>query len=414
MTEAKKNELRIILILGALSTITPFAIDLYLPAFPQIAAGLGSTEAQVALSLSSYFIGMAFGQLFYGPLLDRFGRKPPLYLGLGLFVLASLGCAMADNVETLILLRLLQALGGCVAQVGALTMVRDFFPVHEGAKVMSLLLLILSVSPLLAPTIGSFLATSLGWQWIFALLGLITLAVLAVVRFQLPEGHKPDPTVQLKPLPILRTFWSILRDPHFHVYALAGAFCFSGLFLYVAGSPIIFMKVFHVSTHLYGAIFAGLSVGFIGGSQLNIILSKKFGSAAVFKNAMLVQAVVAVVFLIGTWQDWYGLEATIAMFFAWLSCLGLIYPNAAVLALAPFGKHAGSASALLGFLQIGVGALSSSTVGLLDAQTALPIIVTLTAATVIGTTIFFTGQHKLRHHDTGAGGDAAAAPVITH
>lgn len=410
MTDAKKHELRIILILGALSTITPLAIDLYLPAFPQIAASLGSTEAQVALSLSSYFIGMACGQLFYGPLLDRFGRKPPLYLGLGLFVLASLGCAMADNVETLILLRLLQALGGCVAQVGALTMVRDFFPIHEGAKVMSLLLLILSVSPLLAPTIGSYLATALSWQWIFALLGVVTLAVLTVVRFQLPEGHKPDPTVQLRPMPILSTFWSILRDPHFHVYALAGAFCFSGLFLYVAGSPIIFMKVFHVSTHLYGAIFAGLSVGFIGGSQLNILLSKKFGSAAIFKNAMLIQAVIAVIFLIGTWQDWYGLEATIAMFFAWLSCLGLIYPNAAVLALAPFGKHAGSASALLGFLQIGVGAVSSSTVGLLDAQTALPIIATLAAATVIGTTIFFTGQHKLRRPTP----DGGTAPAIAH
>jgi DHA1 family bicyclomycin/chloramphenicol resistance-like MFS transporter len=125
---------------------------------------------------------------------------------------------------------------------------------------------------------------------------------------------------------------------------------------------------------------------------------------------MLVQAAIAVIFLIGTWQDWYGLEATIAMFFAWLSCLGLIYPNAAVLALAPFSKHAGSASALLGFLQIGVGALSSSTVGLLDAQTALPIVTTLTVTTVIGTAIFFSGQHKLRH-ETPAGN---AVPVVPH
>lgn len=397
MTDAKRRELRIILILGALSTISPFAIDLYLPAFPQIAMGLGSTEAQVALSLSSYFIGMACGQLFYGPLLDRYGRKPPLYAGLTLFVLASLGCAFAANVDSLIGLRLLQALGGCVAQVAALTMVRDFFPVHEGAKVMSLLLLILSVSPMLAPTLGSVLATSLGWQWIFALLGFIALAILALVRLQLPEARPPDPSVSLRPGPIVATFGRILRNPHFHIHALAGAFCFSGLFLYVAGSPIIFMKVFHVSTHLYGAIFAGLSVGFIGGSQLNIVLSKKYGGAAVFKYAMLVQAAIAVVFLIGVWQDWYGLEATIGMFFCWLSCLGLIYPNAAVLALAPFSRNAGSASAMLGFLQIGVGALSSSTVGLLDAQTTLPIIATLTAATITGTAIYFCGQRKLLH-----------------
>ncbi|HWV19383.1 MAG TPA: multidrug effflux MFS transporter [Rhodocyclaceae bacterium] len=404
MTDAKRRELRIILILGALSTISPFAIDLYLPAFPQIAAGLGSSEAQVALSLSSYFIGMACGQLFYGPLLDRYGRKPPLYAGLALFVLASLGCALATNVDSLIGLRLLQALGGCVAQVAALTMVRDFFPVHEGAKVMSLLLLILSVSPMLAPTIGSFLAVALGWQWIFALLGLIALAILALVRWQLPEGHAPDPAVSLRPGPIVVTFGHILRNPQFRVHALAGAFCFSGLFLYVAGSPIIFMKVFHVSTHLYGAIFAGLSVGFIGGSQLNIVLSKKYGSAAVFKHAMLVQAVIAVIFLLGVWQGWYGLESTVAMFFAWLSCLGLIYPNAAVLALAPFSRNAGSASALLGFLQIGVGALSSSTVGLLDAQTTLPIIATLTTATLTGTAIYFCGEKKLPHRD------AAGAP----
>lgn len=410
MTDAKRKELRIILILGALSTLSPFAIDLYLPAFPQIAAGLGSSTAQVALSLSSYFIGMAGGQLFYGPLLDRFGRKRPLYVGLGLFVLASLGCALAPNVETLIALRLLQALGGCVAQVGALTMVRDFFPAHEGAKVMSLLLLILSVSPLLAPTIGSFLATALGWQWIFALLGLIALAILALVRARLPEGHAPDPGVSLRPLPILRTFVGILRDPHFHTYACAGAFCFSGLFLYVAGSPVIFMKVFGVDTHTYGAIFAGLSVGFIGGSQLNIVLSKKFGSAAVFRHAMLVQALVALVFLLGVWRGWYGLGATIAMFFAWLSCLGLIYPNAAVLALAPFSRHAGSASALLGFLQIGTGALASSMVGLLDAQTALPIIVTLASTTSIGTAIFFLGRHRL-HPPADPG---TAAPAVPH
>lgn len=395
MTDAKKHELRIILILGALSTVTPFAIDLYLPAFPQIAEGLGSTPAQVALSLSSYFIGMAVGQLFYGPLLDRYGRKKPLFCGLLLFLFATVGCAFAPSVEALIALRFLQALGGCVAQVGAMTMVRDFFPIHEAAKVMSLLLLILSVSPLLAPSIGSFLATAFGWQWIFAILGAISAAILALAMRGLPEGHAPDPSVSLRPLPILKTFLEILRHPNFHVHALAGAFCFSGLFLYVAGSPIIFMKVFGVNAHLYGAIFAGLSVGFIGGSQLNIILSKRYGSPTVFRYALPVQAAVALVFLVGTWQGWYGLEATIAFFFLWLSCLGLIYPNAAPLALAPFGKHAGSAAALLGFLQIGVGALSSSTVGLLKAQTALPIVAVLTAATLIGTAIYFAGRRRL-------------------
>jgi len=411
MTEARRNEKRselsIILILGALSAVTPFAIDLYLPSFPQIAEGLGSTEARVALSLSSYFIGMSLGQLFYGPLLDRFGRKRPLYAGLGLFVLATVGCAFAPNIEALISLRFLQALGGCVAGVGATAMVRDFFPAHESAKVFSLMMLILGVSPLLAPTIGSFLTTALGWQWIFAVLACIATAVLAAVVVWLPEGHVPDKSVSLRPLPILRTFLDILREPQFHIYTLSGAFCFSGLFLYVAGSPIIFMKVFGVSTHTYGGIFAGLSVGFIGGNQLNILLAKKYKGAMIFQVAMLVQAVVAVIFLIGVLQNWYGLEATIALFFVWLSCLGLIYPNAAAQALAPFSKNAGSASALLGFMQISVGALSSSAVGLLNAQTMLPIIGTLTVATLIGTSIFFLGKGSIKT-------PPLAVPVASH
>ena len=375
MTDAKKHELRIILILGALSTLT-LRHRPHCRSSGRLRQGWAALRRRCTAVVELLHRHGFVGQLFYGPLLDRFGRKKPLYVGLTLFVLATVGCAMAQNVETLIVMRLQQALGGCVAQVGALTMVRDFFPVHEGAKVMSLLLLILSVSPMLAPTIGSFLATVLGWQWIFAALGVIALAILGVeVITQLPEGHQPDLTVSLNRCRYCApsTASCVIR---ISAYALAGAFCFSGLFLYVAGSPMIFMMVFQVSTHTYGAIFAGLSVGFIGGSQLNILLSKRFGSAAVFKNAMLVQAVIAVIFLIGVWQGWYGLEATIAMFFAWLSCLGLIYPNAAVLALAPFSKHAGSASALLGFLQIGVGALSSSTVGLLDAQSALPIVAT--------------------------------------
>ena len=395
MTAARNNNALIILILGALCTVTPFAIDLYLPAFPQIAAGLETTEAYVSLSLSAYFVGMAFGQLLHGPLLDRFGRRYPLYAGLMIFVLASAGCALATNVETLIAMRVLQALGGCVAQVGALAMVRDFFPLHEGAKVLSLLLLILSVSPLLAPSIGSLITVSIGWRWLFAMLGLLAVLVMVAVFLWLPHGRAPDHTISLRPLPILRTFRDIFREPQFRIYALSGALCFSGLFLYVAGTPIIFMKVFGVDTHTYGLIFAGLSVGFIGGSQVNIFLSKRASGATVFRVAMLAQAFIAVIFAIGVWQDWYGLAATIALFFCWLACLGLLHPNATMLALAPFEKHVGSAAALHGFLQIGAGALSSSMVGLLNAQTAVPIVGTLAVVTVAGTLIYFLGRKRI-------------------
>src|SRR5271168_1637737 len=184
-----RNRYLIIIILGALSTISPFAIDMYLPAFPQIAAALHTSTARVSLSLARYFAGLAAGQLFYGPLLDRFGRKLPLYAGLILFIAASMLCLSSRSVEWLIAMRFVQALGGCAAQVAALAMVRDFFPAHETAKIISLLILILSVSPLLAPSVGVFVAVHLGWQSVFIVLAAFVVLMLAVCWSSLPTGQ---------------------------------------------------------------------------------------------------------------------------------------------------------------------------------------------------------------------------------
>src|SRR5580658_1006199 len=204
MSQPSQNRVLIILILGALSTISPFAIDMYLPAFPGIAAALHTSTAKVSLSISSYFVGLAVGQLFYGPLLDRFGRKLPLYAGLTLFIVASLLCLCSRTVEWLVAMRFVQALGGCAAQVAAMAMVRDFFPVNETAKIISLLILILGVSPLLAPTVGGFVAAHLGWQWVFIILAAVAFLNLAVSYWYLPEGHAADSGISLRFLPILR------------------------------------------------------------------------------------------------------------------------------------------------------------------------------------------------------------------
>ncbi len=253
------NRYLIIIILGALSTISPFAIDMYLPAFSEIATALHTSTARVSLSIASYFAGMAAGQLFYGPLLDRFGRKLPLYAGLMLFIVASILCLCSRTVEWLIAMRFVQALGGCAAQVAAMAMVRDFFHVDETAKIISLLILILSVSPLFAPSIGVFVAVHLGWQWVFIVLSLFAALMMAVCWWRLPQGHKPDDTVSLRLRPIFHNYAAVLKEPQFMTYALSGAFAFSGLLVYVASSPIIFMEVFHVSAQQFGAIFAGLA-----------------------------------------------------------------------------------------------------------------------------------------------------------
>lgn len=379
------NKRLVIWILGSLATVSPFAIDLYLPAFAQIANDFNTTPAKISLSVSAYFIGMAIGQLLYGPFLDRFGRKPPLYVGLIIFVFASLGCTQSGSVESLIIFRFIQALGGSVAWVAAMAMVRDFFPVEKSAGVFSLLILILGVSPLLAPTAGGFIAAIWKWEIIFLILAIIGGIILLLVFFFLPEGHEPDQSVSLKVKSILSTFASVIRQPQFNTYTFAGAFSFATLFIYVAGSPVIFMEIFKVAPQVYGIIFALLSIGFIGSSQLNILLTRRYKSEQLFRKALICQVITSVVFLVGTSNDWFGLYVVIGFFFISLSCIGLINPNANALALAPFKKNVGSASAVLGCTQIGVAALASSGVGVFDSQKITPIagLMALTSLTAL-------------------------------
>jgi MFS transporter, DHA1 family, multidrug resistance protein len=389
------NRHLIILILGALSTISPFAIDMYLPVFPEIADALHTSTARISLSLASYFAGMAAGQLFYGPLLDRFGRKLPLYAGLLLFIAASILCLFSRNVEWLIALRLVQGIGGCGAQVAAMAMVRDFFPAHETAKIISLLILIISASPLLAPSVGVFVAVQLGWQWVFIVLSLFVALMLFICRWQLPQGHQPDATISLRLSPIFHNYAIVLKEPQFITYALAGAFAFSGLLVYVASSPIVFMEVFHVSPQKFGAIFAGLATGFIGSNQINILLLRKFSSEQIFRATLLVECPVATLLLTGTICGWFGLPATLALLFVSLSSLGLAFPNAAALALVPFDRNIGSASAMLGFLQIGVSGIASASIGIFDSHTMLPVTLVLAATSWIGFAILLIGKRRI-------------------
>lgn len=395
MTRALPPNLLIILILGALSTLSPFSIDMYLPAFPQIARDLGTTPAQISFSVSGYFIGLALGQLFYGPLLDRFGRKPPLYAGLSLFVVASLGCIAVRSPGLFIAFRLLQALGGCVAQVGAIAMVRDFFPARESAKILSLLILVLSVSPLLAPTIGGLVATTVGWAWIFVILAAFALFLIIIIGLLLPEGHQPDTEISLRPRAILKGFVAIIRHPQFYTYAFAGAFAFAGLFVYVTGSPIIFIDSFHVDPRGYGLIFAALAMSFIGGSQLNIWLTRRHADRKIFRLAVICQNIVMLVILGGTLGGWYGLTANIVLLMLYLPFCGMAYPNAAAIALEPFSKNIGSASALLGFLQMSIGAFASTGVGFLRASSAVPIFAVMAATAVIGLVILLANERRV-------------------
>ena len=388
----------LVMILGALSVVSPFSIDMYLPAFDGLARELNTSVARVGLSVSSYFVGLAFGQVFYGPLLDRFGRKRPLAAGLSLYLLSTVGCIFSNNIETLIVCRFFQALGGCAAAVASTAMVRDFFPARESARIFALLVLIIGVSPLLAPTVGSLVVVVLGWKAVFALLGVLVAVTLAVVTIRLPEGHTPDPTIELRPGPIVRSFHMILYQPAFLVYSVSGALSFAGLFAYVAGSPAIFMGLYHVDAKVYGLIFAGLSVGFIGGSQVNLWLLKSFSGARIFATSLLVQTIVGMSFLVLAWTGALGLVSMLGFLFVFLSCLGLASPNATALALAPFSKNVGSAAALLGFLQMGIGALASALVGVLDLPGPFATIVALSGSAVLGGSFYLLNRARLEEN----------------
>jgi MFS transporter, DHA1 family, multidrug resistance protein len=395
VTNVKTGNRVVLIVLGALITISPFSIDMYLPAFSKIAADFGSTTAKVALSLSSYFVGMAIGQIVYGPLLDRYGRKRPLYYGLFIYILSSIGCAFAESVEVLVTLRFVQALGASVAWVSSMAMVRDFWPVEESAKIFSLLILILGVSPLLAPLAGSFIVDSLGWQWVFFSLCIIVLLIVAATVFYLPQRYKPDPTVTLKPRPILKTFYEILKNRQFLTYTLAGAFAFANMFIYLAGSPAIFMERFEIGPKAYSGIFALLAVGFIGSNQVNILLLKKYKSEQIFRIALFCLVLFNLVFLVGAMNNLYGLVATIIIFFFSLSCLGLIYPNSSALALSPFSRNLGSASALIGSMQIGTAGLISAGVGLFKRVDIIPVAMMMATVSLLALLILFIGRRKV-------------------
>lgn len=391
-----KKYFKLILILGFLTALGPFSIDMYLPGFSGIAKDLHTTVAKVSMSLSSYFIGISAGQLLYGPLLDRFGRKKPLFIGLLVYILASLGCIYVSDIDAFILLRFIQAIGSCAATVASVAMVRDLFPVKDIPKVFSLLMLVLGLSPMLAPTIGGYVTEDFGWHMVFFILMCMGIAILIAAQVGLPNSYKPDTSISLKPRPIILNFLNVFKEPQFYTYAFTGAVAFSGLFTYVAASPIVFMDIYKVDAKTYGWIFAFMSVSFIGSSQLNSLLLKKFTSEQMIFGALISQSVISIVFLVLAMNNLLGLYETIAMLFLFLACLGISNPNTAGLTMAPFAKNAGSASALMGAIQLGLGALASFAVGIFVTESVIPMVAIMMVTTILAFIILNIGKRFIK------------------
>lgn len=382
--------------LGLLSALGPFSIDMYLPGFPAIAEDLNTTVAHVALSLSSYFIGISIGQLVYGPLLDRFGRKIPLYVGLVIYFAASIWCVFVHNADTLIVARFVQAIGGCAGMVAARALVRDLFPVSENAQVFSLLMLVIAVSPIIAPTLGGYMTSIFGWHSIFIVLSIIVLINIVTVYVWLPAGRPPDTTKSLMPGSIIKSFWGVFKVPQFYTYTLTGSFAASGLYAYIAGSPYIFMELYGVSEKQYGWIFGFIALGLISASQLNTLLLRKYSSEQITKVTLICQVITGSLLFAGAYFHLLSLYPTIILAFLFLSTQGFAFPNTSALAIAPFSKNAGSASALMGAIQLGIGATTTAIVSILSNHSELPMTGVMFVCASVSLIILLTGRMIIR------------------
>lgn len=372
---------RLIVVLGALAGFGPMAVDMYLPSLPTLARVFAAPGGAVQLTLAVFFIGLAGGQLVYGPLADRYGRKPPLYAGIVLFVLASAGCALAPSLDALIACRLAQALGCCAGIVIVRAVVRDLFEAQDAARMFSLVLLVMGVAPILAPLAGGYLLVLAGWQSIFWALALFGVACFVAVARWLPETRGARPGVALSQA--LRSYAVLLGDRRFMGYALAGGLAQAGMLAYISGSPQVFIEVYGVPAQHYGWLFGLNAVGLIGASQVNRRLLQQHSARAILRRANAANATFGPLLMLLAATGWLGFAGVLLPLLCYVAGLGMLFPNSQALALQGHAERAGTASALLGTLQFSGAAVASAVVGALYQGSALPMAAVIAACGVL-------------------------------
>ena len=372
MAKPASDQRGLILLLGLLTAFGPMSIDMYLPAFPAIAHEFGVSIAAVQYTLAAYNVGLALGQLLYGPLADQLGRKPNLLAGMVLYAAAALGCAWATSVSSLVALRLLQAVGGCAGMVLARAIVRDRFEGNEAARVFSTMMLVMGVAPILAPTVGSLVVARAGCRLIFWLLaGLAGLALVGIALI-LPETL---PTVHRNPGAVhgaFRTYGRLLQDRAFVGYALTAGMVQAAMFAYITGSSFVFTQLFGLSAQQYGLLFGLNASGMIAASQLNNRLLRRFSFQQILRGVTLVNVLAGGTLLVLARTGWLGIYGLTLPLFVVVSSVGFTSPNATAGALQRHAQQAGSASALLGMLMYSCGAVAALAVSALADGTVRP------------------------------------------
>lgn len=362
-----------LILMGALTAIGPISIDMYLPAFPEIARGLSTNSNEVERTLAAYLVGMASAQLIYGPLADRFGRKPPLYGALVLYILASAACALAPSVEFLTLSRIAQAMGGAAGMVISRAVVRDHYNTQEAARALSMLMLVMGVAPILAPIVGSQVLAVTGWRGIFAVITLIGLVLLITVWKVMTESLPPENKIMLSWANIFRTYSGLLSHRRFALFAFSGGMGSATLFGYIAASPRLFIEHFGVSPQGYGLLFGVNACSLILGSQVSARLLRRHRPEKLLPWALALMMSAGVAALALTLLELANLVVIMACMMGFMFSQGFVGPNSAAMALSDQGRQLGSASAMMGTITISCGAMAGMTVSLLTAPGPLPL-----------------------------------------
>ncbi|MBA2464340.1 MAG: multidrug effflux MFS transporter [Nocardioidaceae bacterium] len=386
----RRRHTQLIVVLGSLIALGPLTIDMYLPAFPQLADDLNASPSAVQLTLTGMLGGLAFGQLVIGPLSDAFGRRKPLLVGLTAHLLSSLVCAVAPSVALLGVVRVVQGFAGAAISVVALATVRDLFAGSAMARTMSRLMLVIGLAPILAPSLGGFILQVTDWRGIFVVLAAAALMLVAVAFFGLEESLPPERRRSPRVGATLRTYRFLLRDRTFVALVLMAGLMFSSLFVYVAGASFVLQEGYGLDERSFGLVFGANSLALTVFSQLNPTLIRRFGPVNVLTFAIGLSIVAAAAVVLAGATGVGGLIGVLIPLMLVLGAAGLAIPNTPALALTRHGEAAGTASAMLGFSQFGVGALVAPLVGLFGGTSAVPmgammlLVTVLAAALMVG------------------------------
>jgi MFS transporter, DHA1 family, multidrug resistance protein len=370
-------------VLGLITAVGPFAIDMYLPALPAIAADLNTSAASTQASLMSFFLAVALCQLVYGPVSDSYGRKAPLYFGLVLFTIGSIGCSLAPSIDWLIAARFVQGIGACAGMVIPRAVVRDLHTGHEAARLMALIMLVFSVSPILAPVSGSVIAEYLGWREIFWAVAVIGIASLALTGLALKETRPAADRIAFDVRTIARNCQQLLGDRHFLGVTFIGGFGMASFFAFLAGSSFVYIEHFGLTPTQYGMAFAVNAIAFIGMAQLVGRLGRRFGLRRMVNGALTSYLATTSTLLLLTVVGVDNVWILIGFLFVSFGAMGLVIPSTAVLALEDHGPIAGTASAFMGTLQLLVGAAVVGLIGAFGDGAVLPMVAGIVACAIV-------------------------------